>query len=105
MSSHTNYLTHILFWMLPVAAIQWALAWRIFRRNLKAVFLPPLLVGIYCSVADSVAVRQGIWHFDPEQILGIFVGPLPLEEIVFFFLTALLVSQSLVMLLPATHRN
>jgi hypothetical protein len=34
------------------------------------------------------------------QILGIFARPLPVEEIGFFVLTALLVAQSFVMFLP-----
>ncbi|MDB5035796.1 MAG: lycopene cyclase domain protein [Chlorobi bacterium] len=101
----TNYLFHVLVWMLPVIAIQWGLAWRAYLRNLKAVLLPPLIVGTYYSIADSFAVRDGIWYFDPAQITGAKVGPLPIEEILFFFLTALMVSQSLVMFLPRSHRR
>jgi len=101
---HTNYLFHVLVWMLPVAALQWALAWRSFRRNLRGVLLPPLLVGSYYTIADSFAVRDGIWYFDPAQILGVFLGVLPIEEVIFFFLTALLVSQSFVMFLPKRYR-
>jgi lycopene cyclase domain-containing protein len=96
----TAYLVHVLVWMLPVALLQWALAWRSLLRNLRAVLLPPLIAGAYYAVADSFAVRDGIWYFDPAQILGIFAGPLPIEEIIFFVLTALLVAQSFVMLLP-----
>ena len=101
----TRYLFHMLFWMLPVVLIQWAIAWKIFRRNLKAVLLPPLIIGTYYTIADSFAVRDGIWYFDPQQILGLFVGPLPVEEIIFFYLTALLVSQSFVMFLPKGYRR
>ena len=105
MKEQTAYLFHMLFWMLPVVLLQWALAWRVFRRNLKAVFLPPLIIGTYYSLTDVVAVREGIWYFDPEQILGVFVGPLPIEEILFFYLTALLVSQSFIMFLPERLRK
>jgi lycopene cyclase domain-containing protein len=104
MDPKLNYISHILIWMLPVIAIQWALAWRVFRRNLRAVFVPPLLIGTFYSLADSVAVRDGIWHFDRAQILGIHVGVLPIEEILFFYITALLVSQSFVMLIPGRMR-
>ena len=105
MKESTNYLFHILAWMLPVVAIQWALAWRVFRRNLRAVFLPPLIIGTYYVIADTFAVRDGIWYFDPQQILALFVGILPVEEVIFFYLTALLVSQSFVMLLPKGYRR
>jgi len=101
----TSYLFHILIWMLPVVVLQWALAWRAFVANLKSVLVPPLIIGTYYAVADSFAVRDGIWYFDGNQILGIFVGPLPIEEILFFYLTALLVAQSFVMLLPKGFRD
>lgn len=101
----STYIMHVIVWMLPVVAVQWALAWRAFRRNLRAVFLPPLLLGTFYTLADSVAVREGIWFFDRRQTLGFYVGPLPVEEIIFFYLTALLVSQTFVMLLPARLRN
>lgn len=105
MNPQTNYIFHLLVWMLPVIALQWSIAWRIFLRNKNAVFLPPLLIGTYYALADSVAVSSGVWFFDPKQILGLFVGPLPIEEILFFYITALLVSQSFVMLLPAKLRR
>lgn len=105
MSGGTDYLAHLLTWMLPVVAIQWGIAWRIFLRNLKAVVIPPLLFGTYYSLADLVAIREGVWYFDPAQILGLKVGPIPIEEILFFYITALLVSQSFVMLLPGNLRR
>ncbi|MCB0713905.1 MAG: lycopene cyclase domain-containing protein [Ignavibacteriae bacterium] len=101
----TTYLYHLLFWMLPVIAIQWSIGWRIFLRNRKAVFIPPLIFGTYYSLTDLVAVGEGIWFFDENQIVGLKAGPLPIEEILFFFITALLVSQSIVMLVPKKYRD
>lgn len=100
-----NYIVHLLAWMLPVIALQWLLAWRIFLANKRAVFLPALLIGTYYSLADVVAVRSGVWFFDPGQILGIHIGPLPIEEVLFFYITALLVTQSFVMFLPGRFRR
>lgn len=101
----TAYLSHLLIWMLPVIAGQWFVAGRILRRNLRAVLLPTLILGTYLSVADAFAVHWGIWYFDRHQTLGITLGPdLPVEEALFFFLTSLLVSQSLVMFLPNHSR-
>lgn len=101
----TAYLSHLLLWMLPVIAGQWFVAGRILRRNLRAVLLSTLILGTYLSVADAFAVHWGIWYFDRQQTLGITLGPdLPVEEALFFFLTSLLVSQSLVMFLPNHSR-
>lgn len=100
-----HYFTHLLGWTLPVLLGQWVIGGRIFRRNLAAVFGPALIGGVFFSLSDSFAVRAGIWFFDPRQIVGWHVGPLPVEEVLFFFLTSLLVSQSLVLFLPAEYRR
>ncbi|MDX2226076.1 MAG: lycopene cyclase domain-containing protein [Verrucomicrobiae bacterium] len=102
----TNYLFHLLVWMLPIVGIQWALAWRIYLRNLPAILIPGLGFGTYYTVVDFIAVRDGVWIFDPAQNLGIkLLGVLPLEEILFFYITAFLVAQSFVMFLPEKLRR
>ena len=100
-----HYFAHLTVWTVPVLTGQWVIGWRIFARNLPGIFLPPILATLFFGVCDSVAVRQGIWFFDPHQILGWHIGPLPIEEVLFFFLTSLLVSQSLILLLPASLRR
>jgi lycopene cyclase domain-containing protein len=100
-----HYLLHLIVWTVPVLAGQWAIGWRIFSSNLAGVFLPPVIATLFFGLCDSVAVRQGIWFFDPNQILGWHIGPLPIEEVLFFSLTSLLVSQSLILLLPAGYRR
>ncbi|MEM7385369.1 MAG: lycopene cyclase domain-containing protein [Verrucomicrobiota bacterium] len=99
-----NYLCHLVFWVVPILALQWAVGRAIFLRNWRVLAGPTLIGGSYFSLCDVVAVRSGIWHFDRSQILGWHVGPLPVEEILFFFLTSLLVAQSLVLFLPDRFR-
>jgi lycopene beta-cyclase len=99
------YLTHLLVWFLPVILLQWVIGWRIFLANLRAIFLPTLLAGTYYTLSDVVAIREGIWFFGEGQINGLHVGPVPVEEILFFYLTALLVAQSFVLFLPARLRH
>jgi lycopene cyclase domain-containing protein len=72
---------------------------------LRAIVLPALGGTIFFSAVDAFAIRAGIWFFDPAQILGLHVGPLPLEEVLFFFLTSWLVAQSLVLMLPPSLRR
>lgn len=99
------YLSHLLFWFLPIIALQWAIGWKIFLANRRAIFVPTLIAGTYYSLSDVVAIREGIWFFGENQILGVHIGPVPIEEILFFFLTALLVAQSFVLFLPARLRH
>ncbi len=100
-----HYFVHLTAWTVPVIALQWVIGWRIFCRNLRAVFIPAVAGGTFFSLIDQVAVHGGIWFFDPRQILGVYVGLLPVEEVLFFFLTGLLVTQSLVLLLPPDYRH
>lgn len=100
-----HYFLHLVCWAGPLIALQWFVGWRIFRRNLRAVLVPPAIAAVFFTICDSLAVRSGIWFFDPKQILGLKIGILPVEEVLFFLLTSLLVTQSLVLLLPAAYRR
>ena len=71
------------------------LAWR-YRRTFTARSLAPmglLLIVVYAATSpwDNLAVKWGLWGFDPERIWGIRLGYLPLEEYLFFGLQTLLV--------------
>jgi lycopene cyclase domain-containing protein len=99
------YLSHLLFWILPFLALQWLIGWRIFLANLRAVIWPALLAGGYYSLCDAVAIDSGLWFFGPGKTLGWRLGVVPVEECLFFLLTALLVAQSVVLLLPARMRR
>ena len=99
------YLFHLLGWMLPVVALQWLVGPRILRANLPAILPSVLIVGTYLTATDFVAVAAGVWHFDDDLILGIKVLGVPVEEVVFFYLTALLVAQCFVLFLPERFRH
>ncbi|HEX8433702.1 lycopene cyclase domain-containing protein [Archangium sp.] len=67
-----------------------------YRRTLTARGLAPmglLLVVVYAATSpwDNLAVKWGLWGFDPERTWGIKLGYLPLEEYLFFGLQTLLV--------------
>ena len=72
---------------------------------MRAPFFPALIGGSFFSFCDSFAVRSGIWVFDAGKILGFHVGPLPVEEVLFFSSPTCWVSQSLVLFLPASMRR
>ncbi len=100
-----HYFIHLTAWVGPLIALQWAVGWKILGRNLRAVFVPAAVGATFFSLIDQVAVYSGVWFFDPRQILGLYVGLLPVEEVLFFVLTCLLVTQSLILLLPRGYRH
>jgi lycopene beta-cyclase len=91
-----TYLGWELAWALPPILLQIYLGgdilWR-YRRLLLAVILP---VAACLSVADSFAIAQGIWTINPQLSLPVLLaGRLPLEELIFFTLTTILVAFGL----------
>ncbi|AEI62765.1 lycopene cyclase domain-containing protein [Corallococcus macrosporus] len=80
-----------LFVVVPILFLVWR-----YRRTFTARSLAPmglLLIVVYAATSpwDNLAVKWGLWGFDPELIWGIKLGYLPLEEYLFFGLQTLLV--------------
>ena len=62
-----------------------------------AALLPPWL---YLSAADFLAIGAGTWTIDPAQTTGVLLGGvLPIEEVIFFLLTNVLIVFGMVLLL------
>jgi lycopene cyclase domain-containing protein len=96
------YLVHLLGWTLPVLAGQ---LWLLHRRYgaetgrvLRAILPPALVVTVWLSVADHLAIREGIWRFGDGLHLGWRIGVVPVEEVLFFLVTNLLVVVGLALL-------
>jgi lycopene beta-cyclase len=67
-----------------------------YRKTFTARSLAPLgllLLVVYAATTpwDNLAVKWGLWGFDPERTWGLELGYLPLEEYLFFGLQTLLV--------------
>lgn len=93
-----------LVWLLgcagPILLLQWVVFGRRLRARARAIFGAAGIVGAFLTFADGTAIADNVWGFSPELTLGVGLGPIPLEEILFFFLTALLVTQSMALFAP-----
>lgn len=58
--------------------IKFHLAW-------KGFFPAVILVGLVFVLWDMWFTSMGVWGFNPDYLSGIYVGNLPLEEVLFFF--------------------
>jgi lycopene cyclase domain-containing protein len=96
MPEQFTYLALELGWALPPIILQWLVGWRCLMRERRAWLLGILLTTAYLVAADSTALGV-VWTIAPAKSLGIFIGNVPLEEVVFFLLTNTLVVQSIVL--------
>jgi lycopene cyclase domain-containing protein len=71
-----------------------------FYRSWRYLFPSLLIVGIAFLIWDELFTRIGVWGFTPKYLAGIYLGHLPLEEVLFFlvvpynFIFILLVLQA-----------
>ncbi len=100
-----NYLGLILIWALPPIALQLAfgadILWH-FRRLLSLVVIPLFL---FLSTADLLAISSGTWQINPLKTIGLWVGPLPIEEALFFLMTLILISFGLTLALSSYSQS
>ena len=95
-----TYLSIILFWALPPILLQALFGADILWHYRKLVFWSIFIPGMYLSLMDIVALKDTTWSISPAQTTGVlFFGILPLEEVVFFFLTNVLITFGLTLLL------
>ena len=78
-----TYLAVLAACLLGTLPLEVVLRTRVYARPLRLALtlLPVLAVFV---VWDVLAIRAGHWTYDPAQVTGVQVGPLPLEELAFF---------------------
>jgi len=95
-----TYLSIILFWALPPILLQLLFGADILWHYRKLMFWAIMVPGTYLSLMDIVALKDTTWSISPSQTTGILLfGILPLEEVVFFFITNVLIVFGMTLLL------
>jgi len=91
------YLGSLVAWVGPVVVIQWAVGGgylvRAPRSWLKAMFVP----SAYLWVTDRIAIGMGTWVISDQYTTGVAVLGLPIEEMLFFALAAMMTVTGLVL--------
>lgn len=92
-----RYLAMILVWASPVLALHWAVGGNQLWRNARlclAAMVPPTL---YLGIVDRFAIQAGVWHITEQTSTQIMVFGLPVEELLFFAVTNVMVVQGLLL--------
>lgn len=95
--SHWSYLPFLLVWALPVVALEWIAGARYLWRERGVWPWIVLALTAWFTLADAVAIAAGIWRFDATSLVGLYLGPVPVEEILFYLLTSAMVVQGFVL--------
>ena len=89
-----------MFWALPAIFPQFLFGADILWRYRKLVLWAILPLGTYLSLMDIIALNGTTWSISESQTTGIrFFGVLPLEEVVFFFITNVLIGFGMTLML------
>lgn len=87
-------------WALPAILPQFIFGADILWYHRKLVFLTIFVPGTHLSLMDIVALSDATWSISPSQTTGVlFFGILPLEEVVFFFITNALIGFGMMLML------
>ena len=78
-----TYLLVLAGCLLATLPLEIVLNARVYRRWQRA-FLAILPVSTAFLAWDLLATYAGWWWFDDDYVTGLFIGPLPIEEILFF---------------------
>jgi len=101
-----NYLSITLFWALPAIVPQFLFGVDLLWHHRKLLFWVVFPPALYLSLADIVALRAGTWAISPAHTSGVlFFGILPLEEVLFFFITNTLIAFGLTLMLSGLSQQ
>ncbi len=101
-----TYLGLILAWSIPPILLQFMLGGSILRVERRLLSLAVLSLTLYLSVIDSLAIRAGTWAISPQHSLNLLlVGVLPLEEVLFFLVTNILLVFGMALFLARESRE
>lgn len=93
-----NYLTLILSWGLIPVLIQTSFGADILLANWRPLALSTLVPTVYLWLLDAAALSWGTWTINPAQTTGVKLGIIPLEEMLFFFITNLIIGSGMILM-------
>ena len=80
----------LIFVVTPILLLAWLMRRHIDTRTVSWIGLLMAVALVYTTPWDNYLVASKVWWYDPDLVLGITLGWVPLEEYTFFLLQPLL---------------
>ena len=93
-----TYMALILSWALVPVIIQAAFGADILLAYWRSLLLIILIPTSYLWLLDAMALASGTWIIDPTQTTGWKLGVIPIEELLFFFMTNMIIAFSMMLM-------
>ncbi len=61
------------------------------KRIFIAIIILIIVALIYTTPWDNYLVENNVWYYDPEKVMGILIGFVPIEEYAFFVVQTILI--------------
>lgn len=101
-----RYISLILGWGLPPLMLQTGFGADILWRHRRLVAAGILLPTTYLGIADSLAIGSGTWKINPEKtVQRDVIKDLPLEELLFFLITNVLLVCGIILVQAKESEN
>ncbi|GAB4510018.1 MAG: lycopene cyclase domain-containing protein [Anaerolineae bacterium] len=101
-----TYLSLILSWALPPIMLQTGFGGDILWRNRALLAASIIPATLYLGTADSLAISDGTWNITPAKTIEReVIKNLPFEEFIFFFLTNVLLTFGVTLVLSKESEN
>ena len=100
-----TYLALILSWALVPVTIQLFYGADLLLANWRLAVTAFMVPTLYLWLVDSLSISSGTWTIDPAQTTGLVLGSLPMEEMLFFLMTNVIIVFGMTLLLSEYTRQ
>jgi lycopene cyclase domain-containing protein len=93
-----TYLTLILCWALIPVLIQTAFGADILLAYWRSLLLIIWIPTLYLWLLDAMALASGSWTINPAKTIGLKLGVIPIEEMLFFLMTNVIIAFGMMLM-------